>query len=137
MSMFYIGSRYNSKYGKEALRSINSYNSTAPCNTKTDTYSSKFEQAKKNNNSKSVLTTIALMAVSAFAAYKGKNAIQKVIKGCSSATGKTASKVSKGFSKVCPNLSESIKYFGKACKSPVNGVKKLASGIVNLFKKTK
>lgn len=80
---------------------------------------------KKNKKTAGVLTTIALMAVSAFAAYKGRGKIQQVSSDISKTGGEKARKIFNDFTSKFPNLGEAVRSLGRACKTPIKAISEL------------
>ena len=130
---------YVSKYVKDGLKARNEAVSAATATeTKKDTFNPKYKSKNRNNG---FFATIALMAVSAFAAYKGKGKIQEAVKSVSSQVSNLKTKF--------PNLSQAFSSLKEACKTPEAAIKNVGTKImkplkavgnfiVNLFsKKTK
>lgn len=125
---------YSSKYGKDGLRAKTEY--VPNQEVQNDSFNSKYK-SKNNKKAAGIIGTIALMAASAFAAYKGKGQIQKFIKG----TGENINKAVGDFAKKHTNMAaagKSLKEAGghlkKACSHPSEVITKAAGTIAKPFK---
>ncbi len=118
---------YVSKYGNEELKGRNGVVSTVNSNeTPKDTFNPKYKSKKKNGG---IFATIALMAASAFAAYKGKGKIQSAVKAASSKASSLKTKF--------PNLSQAFSSLKKACETPAGILRSAGSVIIKPLKTAK
>jgi len=120
MEPIQFGGNYN--YGPN--QGVAEQNYTQTQKIPNDSYNPKYKP-KKNKKTAGVLSTIVLMAGSAFAAYKGRGKIQKISSDVATTGGKIIKNFWSGFSTKNPNMSTAISSFGKACKTPINAIAKL------------
>ncbi len=125
---------YSSKYGKDALKAR--IENTSTQEVKSDSFNPKYK-SKSNKKAAGIFTTIALMAATGIAAYKGKGKIQQILKN----TNSNVTTAIKDFATKHPNLSQagkSLKEAGThlkdACAKPTEFVKKGANIIAKPFK---
>lgn len=119
---------YKSKYGSSGLKKRNE--TTAADSTENKDSFASTHKKKKNY---SVLGTIALIAATAFATYKGKDAIGGFIKNAKSTIGKKVAGAK--LATKWPNLTQAVKSFGEACKTPAKPFIKAGKFITGLFTK--
>ncbi len=119
---------YNSKFGSFGLQQMTKVKSQ---DKKNDT--DIFKATKKRNKKKSILTTLALVAATAFATYKGKNVISGGINKVTKAASTTAKRIN--FSSKFPNLSQAGKSLKEAFKTPAKPFITLAKNIKKHFHK--
>ena len=81
---------------------------------------------KKDNKG---LKTALLVAGTALLAYKGAPVIAK----CTKAVGDTFNKGVGVYAKHCPNMAQAGRSLVAACKTPINGCKKIGSFIAKPF----
>ena len=105
----------------------------AGSNLPTQASSTDYVEIRKKKKDYSGLQTALLLGVTALGVYKGKGAIQKIGK----ALGKGCGAIGRGFSKLCPNLSNAITSLGKACKTPFKPFIAIGRGIGRIFTKAK
>ncbi len=90
-----------------------------------DSFDKKYK-TNRNKEAMNTIGTIALMAVSAFAAFKNKDKISNII---NQLKGKTNSGVNTLKTKF-PNISDAMSSIRKACDTPINGIKNVGSKAV-------
>ena len=120
---------YKSKYGASNVKQ----KYVAGSNLPTQANSTDYVEIRKKKKDYSGLQTALLLGVTALGVYKGKGAIQKIGK----ALGKGCGAIGRGFSKLCPNLSNAITSLGKACKTPFKPFMVIGRGIGRIFTKAK
>lgn len=115
-----LGGGLNYGIPKDTKAEINTVTKEIP----NDSYNPKYKP-KRNKKAAGTITTVALMAASAFAAYKGKKHIHNAATAVSKKVGKYTDNIWSGFKAKCPNLGNAISSLGKACKTPINAITKL------------
>ena len=119
---------YKSKFGAYGLHERNQ---AKPKDT--DKASDTFTTTKRRNKKNSILTTLGLIAATAFATYKGKNVIKGGIDKITKTASSTAKKIN--FSSKFPNLSQAGKSLIEALKTPAKPFMKLGQNISKFFHK--
>lgn len=120
---------YKSKYGSLYLQEKNQISAVNSKSKSADICAVN----KKMNKNKSVFTTLAIIAATAFVTYKGKNVIKGGFDKIKKATSNTAKKIN--FSGKFPNLTQAWKSLFEALKTPAKPFLWVGKTIGKLFKK--